>query len=198
MRGTFHFAALYHWRDRTPLLGHHQVANAAVALAVVAQLQAQGWAIEAAHIAAGLSRVQWEGRLEIVDRHPWTVFDGAFTVEAAQHLRRSLSELFDYRRLWLVLGLSADKNIDGIVECLGSLAHEVIVTPFSNPRSCDPQQLAAAVRRQGVPVRIAPAPTTALAWAQEAANPDDMICVAGSLFLLGEIKALQQGIALEF
>lgn len=197
---TFHFSGFgHHWHDlRLALLGRHQVANATVALAVLAHLQAQGWAIAAEHIAQGLSQVQWEGRLEILGRRPWMVCDAAFTVEAAQHLRRSLTELFDYQRLWLVLGLSADKNLSGIAACLGTLAYEVIVTPFHNPRSCDPQQLAAEVRRQGVPVRIAPDPVTALAWAQEAAQPDDMICIAGSLFLLGEIKAWQRGLSPEF
>ncbi len=197
---TFHFRGFgHHWRDlQIPLLGRHQVGNASVALAIIARLIEQGWAIETDQIAQGLSHVQWEGRLEIIDRQPWTVCDGAFTVEAAQHLRQSLTELFDYQRLWLVLGLSADKNLSGIVECLGTLAHEVIVTPFQNPRSCDPQQLADQVRRQDVPVRIAPDPVTALAWARAAANPEDMICVAGSLFLLGEIKAWQRGMAPEF
>ncbi len=197
---TFHFRGFgHHWPDlQIPLLGRHQVANATVALAIIAQLQAQGWAIDPHHIAQGLSQVQWEGRLEILGRRPWMVWDGAFTVEAAQHLRRSLTELFDYRRLWLVLGLSTDKNRAGIIECLDSIAHEVIVTPFTNPRSCDPQQLAAEVRRQNVAVRIAPDPVTALRWARESAHPDDMICIAGSLFLLGELKAWQRGISLEF
>jgi dihydrofolate synthase/folylpolyglutamate synthase len=197
---TFHFKGFgHHWCNlKIPLLGRHQVGNASVALAIIAHLMAQGWAIDTDHITQGLSQVQWEGRLEILDRQPWTVCDAAFTVEAAQHLRRSLTELFDYQRLWLVLGLSADKNLSGIVECLATSAHEVIVTPFHNPRSCNPQQLAAEVRRQDVPVRIAPDPVTALAWARAAAHPDDMICVAGSLFLLGELKAWQKGIGLEF
>ncbi|ETW96361.1 MAG: hypothetical protein ETSY1_26915 [Candidatus Entotheonella factor] len=197
---TFHFRGLGHrWHDlNVPLLGRHQVGNASVALAILARLIAQGWAITMDHVAQGLAQVHWEGRLEIIDRQPWIICDGAFTVEAAQHLRRSLTELFDYQRLWLVLGLASDKNRSGIIECLGSLAHEVIVTPFQNPRSCDPQQLAADVQRQGVPVRIAPDSITALAWAQAAANPDDMICIAGSLFLLGEIKARQRGLTPEF
>jgi dihydrofolate synthase/folylpolyglutamate synthase len=197
---TFHFEGFgHHWCNlQIPLLGRHQVSNASVALAIMAQLMAQGWAIDTAHLSQGLSQVQWEGRLEILDRQPWTLCDAAFTVAAAQHLRRSLTELFDYQRLWLVLGLSADKNLSGIVECLATSACEVIVTPFRNPRSCDPQQLAAEVRRQGVPVRVAPDPITALSWARAAAHPDDMICVAGSLFLLGEIKAQQKGFALEF
>lgn len=197
---TFHFRGLGHyWHDlNLALLGRHQVDNASVALAIIAHLIAQGWAINSDQIAQGLSQVVWEGRLEILDRQPLTICDGAFTVEAAQHLRRSLIELFDYEHLWLVLGLSADKNLSGIIECLGTLAHEVIVTPFQNPRSCDPQQLAAQVRRQDVPVRIAPDPITAWAWARAAAQPDDLICIAGSLFLLGEIKAWQRGSAPEF
>jgi dihydrofolate synthase/folylpolyglutamate synthase len=197
---TFHFRGFGHeWRHlKTSLLGRHQVANASVALAIIARLITQGWAIPLTHITTGLSQVYWEGRMEILERRPWTICDAAFTVEAAQHLRRSLTELFDYQRLWLVLGLSDDKNISGIVECLGNLAYEVIVTPFQNPRSCDPQRLATEVRRRGVPVRIAPDPVTALTWARTAANPDDMICIAGSLFLLGEIKAWQRKAALEF
>jgi dihydrofolate synthase/folylpolyglutamate synthase len=197
---TFHFRGFgHHWRNlEIPLLGRHQVGNASVALAIIAHLMAQGWDIDTAHLAQGLSQVQWEGRLEILDRQPWTVCDAAFTVEAAQHLRRSLTELFDYQHLWLVLGLSADKNLSGIVECLATSAHEVIVTPFHNPRSCDPQQLASEVRQRDVSVRIAPDPVTALLWAQAEARPDDMICIAGSLFLLGEIKAWQKGVALEF
>ena len=158
--GVFHFSGFGHtWRDLTiPLLGRHQVANAAVALAIIARFMAQGWAIDASPVAQGLARTQWEGRLEIIDRQPWTVCDAAFTVEAARHLQHALTELFDYRRLWLVLGLSADKNLAGIAACLSPLAHEVFVTPFQHPRACDPEQLAAAVRQQNAAAHIAPIP----------------------------------------
>ena len=198
--GVFHFSGFgREWSNLTiPLIGRHQVANAAVALAIIACFMSQGWAFDASRLAQGLAQTRWEGRLEVLDRQPWMVCDGAFTVEAARQLRHALTELFDYRRLWLVLGLSADKNLAGIAACLSPLAHEVIVTPFQHPRACDPQQLAALARQHNTATRIAPEPMTALAWARAAAAPDDLICIAGSLFLLGEIKARQQGLALEF
>jgi dihydrofolate synthase/folylpolyglutamate synthase len=181
-----------------PLLGRHQAANAAVALAVIAQLQQQGWSITADHIRQGLATVQWEGRLEVVGREPWIIFDAAFTPESAQCLRQALDELFSYQRLYLVLGTSADKNIAALVDILAPLAHEVLVTRFRNPRACDPQLLAAEVRRHPVAVHIVSDPLDALHLARQRAQPSDLICVAGSLFLLGEIKARQQGVALEF
>lgn len=181
-----------------PLSGRHQAANAAVALAVVLQLREQGWPIAAAPIRQGLAVVEWEGRLEVLQRHPWVVFDAGHTLESAQCLHQALSDLFDYHRLWLVLGMSADKNRRAIVDCLAPLAHEVIVTRFSNPRSCDPHQLATEVHRHQIPVHIASHPVAALERARSRASPADLICVAGSLFLLGELKAHQQGMPLEF
>jgi dihydrofolate synthase/folylpolyglutamate synthase len=196
----FHFEGFGHrLRDLyIPLLGAHQAANAAVALAVLVQLQQQGWRLDEQHIRDGLGTVRWEGRLEVVGRDPWIVYDGAFTVESAQCLRQALVDLFAYRRLWLVLGMSSDKNLAAIVDILAPLAHEVTVTPFSNPRACDPSLLAAHVRRLNVPVRIAPDPITAFEHARGQAKADDLICVAGSLFLLGELKARQQGLEPEF
>jgi dihydrofolate synthase/folylpolyglutamate synthase len=78
------------------------------------------------------------------------------------------------------------------------MAHQVIVTRFHTPRACDPQVLAAAVQRHGVAVQIEPDPVMALAQARSKAQPADVVCVTGSLLLLGEIKARLQGLALEF
>jgi dihydrofolate synthase/folylpolyglutamate synthase len=181
-----------------PLLGRHQAANAAVALAVIAQLQKQGWSVTDDHIRQGLATVQWEGRLEVVDREPWVIFDAAFTPESAQSLRQALDELFPYQRLYLVLGMSADKNIAAVVAILAPLAHEVFATHFNNPRACDPQRLAGEVRRHHNAVQVVSDPLDALHLARQRAYPSDLICVAGSLFLLGEIKARQQGVPLEF
>ena len=123
-----------------PLLGRHQAANAAVALAVVSQLQQQGWPITEAHMRQGLARVRWEGRLEVLSRAPWVLLDGAHTVEAAVCLRQALTELFPRRRVYIVLGISTDKNIPGIIATLAPVAHEVIVTRYHSPRACDPPE----------------------------------------------------------
>jgi dihydrofolate synthase/folylpolyglutamate synthase len=179
------------------LPGRHQAANAAVAVAVTAQLRQQGWTLPDDAIRQGLKHVEWEGRLEVIGHHPWVILDAAHTVESAQCLRQALSELFAYDRLHLVLGLSADKNFSGFVDILAPLAHDVIVTRASQPRAIAPPLLAQAVASHNVPVRTAPDPLTALDMARSAAQPADLICVTGSLLLLGDLKARQRGLPIE-
>ena len=188
-----------HLKDlEVPLLGRHQAANAAVALAVLSQLQQQGWPITETHMRQGLARVRWDGRMEVLGRAPWVLLDGAHTVEAADCLRQTLTELFPCRRVHFVLGLSRDKRVADIIATLAPVAHDMIVTRFHNPRACDPQVLADTVQRHGVAVQIEPDPVVALAQARSKAQPTDVVCVTGSLLLLGEIKARLQGLAPEF
>ncbi|GIX47270.1 MAG: bifunctional folylpolyglutamate synthase/dihydrofolate synthase [Candidatus Tectimicrobiota bacterium] len=181
-----------------PLLGRHQATNAAVALAVVEELRAQGWTLPEAALRAGLAGVRWEGRLEVLETSPWVVLDAAHTVESAQCLRQALEELFPGAPVHLVLGMAADKNVEGIVAVLAPLAQQVIATRFHSPRACDLQRLAAAVQAQGRPVRLAPDPLSALALARAAAGPGDLVCVTGSLLLIGELKTRLQGLPLEW
>ena len=188
-----------HLQDlQLPLLGRHQAANAAVALAVVSQLQQQGWSITETHMRQGLARVRWEGRMEVLSRAPWVLLDGAHTVEAAVCLRQALTELFPRQRISFVLSMSTDKRITEIIATLAPIAHEVIVTRFHNPRSCDPHILAEIVRQHGVAVQVEPDSIVALAQARCKAQPTDVVCVTGSLLFVGEIKARLQGLAPEF
>jgi dihydrofolate synthase/folylpolyglutamate synthase len=85
-----------------------------------------------------------------------------------------------------------------MVATLAPVAHEVIVTRFQNPRSYDPHALAEIVRQHGVAVQIVPDPVAALAQARCQAQPTDVICVTGSLYLVGEIKTRLQGLTPEF
>src|SRR5215813_3492800 len=181
-----------------PLLGRHQAANAAVAVAVVSQLQQQGWPITEEHIRQGLAHVRWEGRMEVLSRAPWVLLDGAHTVEAAICLRQALTELFPRRRIHFVLSISTDKNVAGMIATLAPIAHEVTVTHYNSPRSCDPHTLADMVRQHGVAVQIEPDPVVALAQARCKAQATDVICVTGSLYLVGEIKTRLQGLTPEF
>ena len=188
-----------HLQDlQIPLLGRHQAANAAVALAVVSQLQQQGWSITEAHMRQGLAGVRWEGRMEVLSRAPWVLLDGAHTVEAAVCLRQALTELFPRQRVSFVLSMSTDKRLTEIIATLAPIAHEVIVTRFHNPRACDPQALAEIVRQHGVAVQIEPDSVVALAQARCRAQATDVVCVTGSLLFVGEIKARLQGLAPEF
>jgi len=187
------------WRDLTlPLLGRHQAANAAVALATIAQLQQQGWPITEAHVRQGMAQVHWEGRMEVLGRAPWVLLDGAHTVEAATCLRQALTELFPQQRLAFVLGISTDKKIPEIIATLAPVAHSMTVTRVNSPRACAPEELAALVKAHGVQVHIEPDPVVALAQARSQAQAMDVVCVTGSLLLIGEVKARLQGLTPEF
>jgi dihydrofolate synthase/folylpolyglutamate synthase len=179
-------------------MGRHQATNAAVDLAVVSQLQQQGWSITPEHIRQGVAGVRWEGRMEVLSRAPWVLLDGAHTVEAALCLRQALTELFPRQRVSFILSLSTDKRIVEIIATLAPVAHEMIVTHFDNLRSCDPQALAEIVRQHGVAVQIESDPVVALAQTRCKAQASDVICVTGSLLLVGEMKARLQGLAPEF
>lgn len=181
-----------------PLLGRHQVANAAVALAVTTQLREQGWDLQEQPMRQGLASVRWEARFEILEREPLVVLDAAHTVESARCLSQALTEIFPHRRVVLILGLSADKNAPEIIATLAPLTQEAIVTRFSSPRSSDPQHLADLFRPFGVPTQMATSPMAALDLARQQAQPSTLICVTGSLLLIGEIKARLQGLPLEF
>ena len=136
--------------------------------------------------------------MEVLSRAPWVLLDGAHTVEAAVCLRQALAELFPRQRVSFVLSLSRDKRIADMIATLAPVAHEVIVTHFDSPRSCDPHFLVALVRQHGVTVQIEPDPVVALAQARRQAQAMDVICVTGSLYLVGEIKARLQGLTPEF
>ena len=136
--------------------------------------------------------------MEVLSRAPWVLLDGAHTVEAAVCLRQALTELFPRQHVSFVLSLSKDKRIADMIATLAPVAHEVIVTHFHNPRSCDPHALAEIVCQHGVAVQIEPDPVVALAQTRCKVQSTDVICVTGSLYLVGEIKARLQGLTPEF
>lgn len=124
-----------------PLAGPHQLLNAATAIATAEQLQAQGLALSVEGIRRGMQQVQWEGRLETVSRQPWIVLDGAHNRDSARCLREALVTCFQYRRLILVLGISANKNLEGIIEEMTPLAAVTVATQAMVPRAAPPQHV---------------------------------------------------------
>jgi dihydrofolate synthase/folylpolyglutamate synthase len=172
----------------TPLAGPHQILNAATAIAAAEQLQAQGLPLSVEGIRRGLRQVRWEGRLETVSRQPWIVLDGAHNQDSARCIRQALSTCFQYRRLILVLGISANKNLAGIVEELAPLAAVTIATRALVPRAAPAQQVADLAAKWCARVIVDDEPQRALAAAIAEARPEDLVLVTGSLYLVGDAK----------
>ncbi len=177
---------------RLGLLGEHQAANAAVAVAVIEHLRDRGFDIDDDAVALGLAGVEWPARMEVMRRHPLVVLDCAHNVASAQALAATLRTAFPPCRRLLVFAASADKDLPGMLRTLAPHFAHVFFTRYqSNPRSAPPEQLGHFLSQgSGLPFTICETPAVALDRALAAAGPDDLVCVTGSVFLAGEVRPL--------
>ena len=170
-----------------PLVGEHQLENAAAAVAAVEVLAGRGVAVSAGAIATGLARVRWPGRLQVLRREPWLVVDGAHNADSARRLAEALEQYLDFDRLVLIVGASADKDIAGIVKELAYLPGTVIATRSRHPRAVAPARLVAEFSRWGIAPLVAEDVAAAVELALARAAPGDLICATGSLFIVAEV-----------
>jgi dihydrofolate synthase/folylpolyglutamate synthase len=177
------------YRITIPLLGAHQLQNAAAAVGALEVLGVPRKSIE-----AGLAKTDWPGRLQILRRRPLLVVDGAHNRDSASKLKEALKEYFHFDRLILIIGTSADKDVSGIVEELAPLANTVIVTRSRHPRATKPEILAGEFARLGVQAERAEDVAGAVAEAQGKAGRGDLICATGSLFLVAEVIEYVKGL----
>lgn len=170
------------------LLGEHQVTNAITALGVVFQLRAQGIQISDDAVRSGLMAARWPGRLEIVQHQPTVVLDGAHNLAGAEALSAALTKYFTFKKLILVLGMLADKEREKVVATLAPLAERVIITRPNNPRAGQWWQLKGQVEQLVDNVFLEEEVSRAVERALNLADPDDLICVTGSLYMIAEAR----------
>lgn len=164
------------------LLGVYQPGNALLAAAGARELGADEGAIR-----AGLRGARWPGRFQIFRRDPLVVLDGAHNPAGAQALAASLRAYFPGRPVTFVIGVLADKDAGGILAALRPLAARVIFTASANPRAAPPDALRALLP-PGTRAATARSAQAALAMAT-AEDPHGIVCVAGSLSLIGDVLA---------
>ncbi|MBZ4658444.1 MAG: bifunctional folylpolyglutamate synthase/dihydrofolate synthase [Desulfacinum sp.] len=187
------YHGLHHRWANLPLglLGEHQHTNAALALAVLELLEGQGaLRLDPERVREGLTGVRWPGRMEILERDPIVMVDGAHNPNGAESLRTSLTHLFRYRKLHLVMGIMADKDIRGIFRRLLPLAETVFFTRPRYGRAADPELLRRLAKPYIQRHYVVPNPADAIAQAKDMATPEDLICITGSLYFVGEVKEL--------
>ncbi len=172
-----------------PLLGDHQVLNAATAVAAVESLSRYGVEVPEEAIRLGLANVSWPARLEIVMKKPLVVLDCAKDAEAAEAVRRSIERDMKPRRVVAVVSMSSDKRIPRMIDSMAAVADQFIVTTHSvMGRAAEPAVIAAEVERNGKPYEIIMDEETAFKRALEMAEDDDMVLVIGSVFLAGSAR----------
>ena len=173
------------------LHGGHQHHNAAVAVTCAHLLERQGVTVGAEAIRTGLQRTRWPGRLEQVSGHPPLLLDGAHNEDAVEALVAALGAVpYAGRPVHLVFGVVSDKQVESMLRMLLPRCASATLTPVPTPRSRDPASYAELARSLCQAVDVAPSPEEALARARVRAGPDAWVLVAGSLYLVGAVKAL--------
>lgn len=175
---------------RLALAGRHQAENAAAAIAAVEASGVVPFAVARDAIPRALGSVRFPGRLEVMQRSPIVVLDGAHNVQKAEALARELDERYAGRRLILVFGALAAKQADDMLAILAPRAGRVITTAPAvyQKASADPHALRDAALRYAADAVAQPDPLRAIDLALDAARPDDLVCVTGSLYLVGAIR----------
>lgn len=175
-----------------PLLGEHQALNCGLALALLDQLKDRGMKIDDARAMQGLAAVYVPGRMELVHEDPRVLVDGAHNSASIQALMRAIGQHIPYDSMVLVFGCAADKDIPGMMAQLATGADKVIFTQTgTNARAAQPKDLAEAYEEASGRVgQMAETVADAMQIAFSAVSREDLICVTGSFYLVGEVKQL--------
>jgi dihydrofolate synthase/folylpolyglutamate synthase len=123
----------------------------------------------------------------VLRHEPWLIVDEAHNAYSMRQLGRALKEYFKYDRLRLILGFGNDKDIDGMVAEAAGMADDIILVASRHPKSVQPDALVSKFAGHGTPTRVAESVPAAVATALAGAGKKDLICAAGSVFVIAEV-----------
>ena len=177
-----------------PLLGSHQLENAAVAVGVLECLNERGWEINIDAIRRGFDKVQWPCRLEVLEREPPLLCDGAHNPDSMTRLREFLEAFFVGRRPVVIFGASRDKNVGQMMDALAPLNPVVVVTLSRHPRASSLAELVRGFSMRGVEVHQSLDVWHAVQKARSLMPKGGYMLATGSLFLAAEVREVALGI----
>ncbi|HEY3380093.1 MAG TPA: folylpolyglutamate synthase/dihydrofolate synthase family protein [Armatimonadota bacterium] len=169
-----------------PLLGEHQQVNAAVAIGIVECLRDLGESIPPTAVRTGMATVHWPGRMQVLRERPLLLLDGAHDPASVTALLAALDRHFPGRPRHFVLGFSREKDWPQMLRQFAPAATRMVLTAAATPRAVPPGELAEAVERLNVPAETALTVSEAVALALRATAPNDLLCVTGSLYVVGD------------
>ena len=186
---TFKTPEDHYPRIRLGLAGRHQLQNAALALRLAEVLRAEGFVINRDDIVRGLETARHPGRLEFIGTSPKVLLDGAHNASGAAALREYLDE-FIRVPITMIFGAMRDKQLHEMAKTLFPAATRLVLTTPENPRAAqiDTLREIAAEFISTDATYLAPSSADALKVAFDKTQPDELICVAGSLYLIGEMR----------
>ncbi|MFH1745746.1 MAG: folylpolyglutamate synthase/dihydrofolate synthase family protein [Planctomycetota bacterium] len=176
---------------RVPLLGEHQACNCGVALGVIDALRQRGFEIAGQDAIDGLARVRIQGRLEQIRELPKTVVDAAHNAASIAALMRGIGQNISYDSMVVIFGCSLDKDIDGMLSQIQLGADKVIFTNTGTPRSVEPAELHARFQEKSHKMaQMVETLEEAYRTARSCVTREDLICITGSVHLVGLAKRL--------
>ena len=171
-----------------PLIGRHQVTNAALAVAACLELDTGGNPISETAIRKGLQTTFWPGRLEMVAENPTILLDCAHNPDGAQCLIQALREYFSFDRCIFSLGMMREKPIEAMLQIFSQIGDQFYLVKPNQPRSEDPKVLKERLAECQKPVEIIEEISYALNLTRRNSGPHDIICISGSIFTVAEAR----------
>ena len=171
-----------------PLLGAHQLRNAAVVLTAVDRLIQRGWKISEENIRDGLRDVVWPGRFELLRRNPDVIVDGGHNPQCLEALAQNVRDYLAGRDITALTGVMADKDYAHMYETMAPLvARFVTVTP-DNPRAMPAEELKTILTPFGKPVTACASVSQGVEEALRQAGPQGLVLAFGSLYMVGDVR----------
>ena len=175
-----------------PLLGQHQLKNAAVVLSVMDAMKKIGWNIPDEAIRKGLATVSWPGRFELVAREPLFIVDGGHNPQCIEALVKNVCDYLNGRHLTILTGVLGDKDYHEMYEDMSHYCTEFVTVTPGNPRAMSAQDLKTYLERFGKPVTACETVEEGVALAKEKAGKDGVVLCYGSLYMLGDVVVAAQ------
>jgi dihydrofolate synthase / folylpolyglutamate synthase len=177
------------WENmKAGLQGKHQIENAALTLAACEVLNRHNTNLNIEHIKEGLLKTNWPGRMEVVSQAPYIILDGAHNLMASRKLAKFISENLVKSKTTLLIGILDDKPYKGMLKCLLPFCNRLILTKPTINRAMDPETLSRFAKKFVDDIKIIPNVKDAFFYAMDSVSYDEAICVAGSLYVVGEVK----------
>ena len=174
------------------LIGAHQIENASLSIGMLKLIGPGKFNIRESDIRKGLREAIWPGRLQVIQKNPYIVLDGAQNPASASALAASIRKLFVYKKLICIFGISSDKDIKGVGSVLDAVSDIIILTKASNNSRAEDvsrlrQNFRSSPRCEARPgLEESNDINEAIQKALKLADKDDLILITGSLFVVGD------------
>lgn len=172
------------------LIGKYQLMNCALAVHTLEVLKKLGVNIEKRNIISALKNVKWAGRLEILKRAPLTVIDGAHNIDGIKKLNESIEEYFSFKRLILLIGILADKQVDEMISEIALKADRIIAVAPHSSRAESPENLCKIIKKYNINSEYEDDYSKAYYKAKSYLGCDDMLLICGSLYMIGDMRKI--------